>query len=83
MGNGHIRFCDTPSQRRLLSAKQYIGKVLDGLSREDVERLLTTLAESQILVHAVETNSEATQIFELQNDRGKRLTNARRHSKAI
>jgi hypothetical protein len=73
--NGALGSCDTPSQRRLLSATQYIGKFLDGLSREEVERLLTTLAESQMLVHAVETNSEATQIFELQNDRGKRLTN--------
>ena len=75
MGNDTLDSCDTPSQRRLLSAKEYFGKVLDGLSREEVERLLMTLAESQILVHAVETNSEATQIFELQNDRGKRLTN--------
>jgi hypothetical protein len=76
MGNGiPLGSCDTPSQRRLLSAKQYIGKRLDELSREEVERLLTTLAESQILVHAVDTNSEATQIFELQNDRGERLTN--------
>ena len=37
-------------------------------------QILRTLISSQILVYAVNTSAEATQIFELQNDRGKRLT---------
>jgi Protein of unknown function DUF262 len=65
---------DTPSQRRLLDAKVYFTKDLKRFSSEVLQRLLATLAESLILVYAVESNLEATQIFELQNDRGKRLT---------
>lgn len=66
--------CDTPSQHRLLSAKRYFSKRLESLPANELKQLLATLCGSQILVYAVNSNSEATQIFELQNDRGKRLT---------
>jgi hypothetical protein len=36
--------------------------------------LIPILAKAQIMVYCVDTAAEATQIFELQNDRGKRLT---------
>jgi hypothetical protein len=64
----------TPSQRRLFDAKEYFVTKLKSIPSNDLLGLLNTLANSQILVYAVESNLEATQIFELQNDRGKRLT---------
>src|SRR3954469_25941937 len=36
--------------------------------------MLVTLYDSQILLYTTNNNADATQIFELQNDRGKRLT---------
>lgn len=67
--------CSTPSQRRLLSAKQYFLRRLAESSAAQINTLLEKLNDAFILVYSVATNAEATQIFELQNDRGKRLTN--------
>lgn len=66
--------CETPSQKRLLEAKRYFASFLANVTAAEIIRLINTLWESQILVYAVNSNVEATQIFELQNDRGKRLT---------
>jgi hypothetical protein len=67
--------CDTPSKRRLLAAFKFFGSELAPMPPSMVKRLLDVLWNSQILIWAVSSNAEATQIFELQNDRGKRLTN--------
>lgn len=67
--------CDTPSQKKLLDAKQYFEEEIAGFDVALINEMLITLLGAQILVYAVNTNAEATQIFELQNDRGKRLTN--------
>jgi hypothetical protein len=68
------RDCSTPSQRRLLYAKLYFDDVLGRMEKPEVDRLVRLLRGSLILIYAVNSNAEATQIFELQNDRGKRLT---------
>lgn len=65
---------DTPSKHRLLKAKIYFREKLANLSADEVVRLLNVLCKSHILLYTVDTNAEATQIFELQNDRGKRLS---------
>ena len=44
----------------------------------EVDGLLTVLHNSRLLVYSVDTPAEATQIFEFQNDRGKRLTELER-----
>lgn len=67
--------CVTPSQKRLLEAKCYFEEVISGIDITLLNDMMNTLWNAQILVYAVRTNIEATQIFELQNDRGKRLTN--------
>lgn len=64
----------TPSQRRLWNAKTFLRKEFAEREEDNIAALLRTLMDSQILVYAVNTNAEATQIFELQNDRGKPLT---------
>jgi hypothetical protein len=71
----HSETFDRPSQRRLFEDKQYFNNVLRDMSLDDIIRLLTVLDKARVLVHAVNTDAEATQIFELQNDRGKPLTN--------
>lgn len=70
-GSDHFQ---TPSQRRLFEAKQYFDKALSELCVDEIAGLIRVLYESQILVYAVDSDLEATQIFELQNDRGKPLT---------
>jgi hypothetical protein len=66
---------DSLSQRRLLEASDFFIKKLNKIDTEEIIRILETLKSSQVLTYAVQSESEATQIFELQNDRGKSLTN--------
>jgi len=67
----------SPSQRQLLEAKIYFTSELtqkNGFDKEKLERLFKTVTEAEVLVYVVEEITSATQIFELLNDRGKRLT---------
>ncbi|WP_085604919.1 MULTISPECIES: DUF262 domain-containing protein [unclassified Pseudomonas] len=74
-GNGadHI---ETPSQRRLLEAKNYFQIELAGRETEELLQLKCKLDEyTKVLTYSVKDAAEATLIFETTNDRGKRLTN--------
>lgn len=73
--NVSLSSCITPSQKRLFNAKVFFENIISKMNVAQVDSMLLTLWTAQILVYAVSTNIEATQIFELQNDRGKRLTN--------
>lgn len=64
----------TLSKQRLWKAKHFFRNKLEHHSVERLGELLGTLERSRIVTYTVETASEATQIFELNNDRGKRLT---------
>jgi hypothetical protein len=68
----------TPSKRRLWCAKAFFVEKLGAMEPKDVDRLLTVLYNSRVLVYSVDTPAEATQIFEFQNDRGKPLTELER-----
>ncbi|QOF73653.1 DUF262 domain-containing protein [Aminobacter sp. SR38] len=74
-GNGDF---STPSKRRLWCAKAFFTERLSTMELKDVDRLLTVLYHSRVLVYSVDTPAEATQIFEFQNDRGKPLTELER-----
>jgi hypothetical protein len=63
---------DSPSSRRLQAAADYFRKHVQS---GEWERLIITLRTAKVMVYAVTSAEDATQIFELQNDRGKRLTN--------
>jgi hypothetical protein len=65
---------DTPSQRRLLAAKRYLSKTLAEFSEAELIALLQKIDNAIVLLFSVQDAGEATQIFELHNDRGKRLT---------
>lgn len=63
---------DSPSSRRLRAATDYFGKQVQSA---EWEPLIAALRTAKVMVYAVASAEDATQIFELQNDRGKRLTN--------
>ena len=73
--NATANDCITPSQKRLAAAKRYFDIETGKIPTAQLEALLDRLFKSTILIYAVESTIEATQIFEFQNDRGKRLTN--------
>lgn len=62
---------DSPSSKRLKGAFDYFrAKVADAEWTE----LVQTLTSAKVMVYSVSNPADATLIFELQNDRGKRLT---------
>lgn len=62
---------DSPSARRLQAAAGYFSEFV---KPDEWEALLPALTTANVMVYAVHSAEDATQIFELQNDRGKRLT---------
>lgn len=62
---------DSPSSRRLKCAADYFA---DHVRADEWEALIYTLKTAKVMVYAVGSAEDATQIFELQNDRGKSLT---------
>jgi len=62
----------SPSSRRLQEAADFFSS---HVKLEEWESLIRTLKNAKVMVYAVNSAEDATQIFELQNDRGKSLTN--------
>lgn len=65
---------ETPSQKRLHAALSYFEKELSLLNVSELERIYSILIDSDVIIYIVDKISDATQIFELLNDRGRRLT---------
>lgn len=65
------QFRSTPSSRLLDAARTYFQK---SVRAPEWPELLKALTETRVMVYVVDSAADATQIFELQNDRGKRLT---------
>ena len=63
----------TPSQRRLLKAKDFLSQSLEARS-DKIEEFINTIESMKVLTYSVEDKAEATLIFETTNDRGKSLT---------
>lgn len=61
----------TASSLNLANAKKYF---IDSISDNEWVRLSTVLTSAQVMAYTVNDYADATQIFELQNDRGKRLS---------
>ncbi|MCW4588424.1 DUF262 domain-containing protein [Gluconacetobacter entanii] len=74
LGDEAIVSMETPAQEKLHDAKQFFDATFAQCDAGDIERDLTTLRHARVLSYTVKNESEATQIFEFQNDRGKRLT---------
>jgi uncharacterized protein with ParB-like and HNH nuclease domain len=66
----------TPSQKKLLFAKQYFDdKLKNEFMQSQLKELLQKVEKTKVLTYSVQDKSEATLIFETTNDRGKQLTN--------
>ena len=63
---------DSPSSRRMKEAADFFT---NNIAAEEWEALIYALKTAKVMVYAVDNPEDATQIFELQNDRGKQLTN--------
>lgn len=74
-GNEKRTSFETPSQKILYKARKYFEKELSSLNIEKIERIFDVSTNADILLYVVNDISDATQIFELLNDRGKKLTN--------
>ncbi len=62
---------ETPSSRRLDEAKRFFQ---ENVEPDEWLDLIRALNDARVMVYVVNNAADATQIFELQNDRGKRLT---------
>ncbi|MEH6595222.1 MAG: DUF262 domain-containing protein [Colwellia polaris] len=75
-GDENSEFVDikTNSQRLLLEAKSYFIEELDKFDNATLERIYITAVNTDVLLYVVDKINTATQIFELLNDRGRKLT---------
>jgi len=60
----------TPSQERLLKAKERVRAYIGGLGPEEAAKVLDQVKRMKVLVYTVATDGEAAIIFETNNDRG-------------
>lgn len=69
-------FCiETPSQKRIKTAKDYFIKELSSLNTSEIIKIFTVLEEAQVNCIELEGKKDSALMFELQNNRGKELTN--------
>jgi len=69
----HINY-NSPSQRLLLEAKNYFTNELAKYDLSTLEKIYNTSTNTDVLLYVVDKINTAIQIFELINDRGRRLT---------
>ena len=69
------RKSETPSQEKIKEAKEFFDKKLQNLSFEEIDKIRGKVENSLLGVIELTNKKEASSIFELQNDRGKALTN--------
>jgi hypothetical protein hcinC1_09766 len=65
----------SPSQKRMFDAKRYFEKKLQEIDKEKLHSLLKKLEDTQLTIIELEGKKDAALMFELQNNRGKDLTN--------
>jgi len=65
----------TPSQKRMKAARDYFAKALSELPTNELLRIFQTAEEAQVNCIELAGKKEAALMFELQNNRGKELSN--------
>lgn len=65
----------TPSQKRIKEAKDYFIKELSAMSTKEIIKIFSILEEAQVNCMELEGKKDSALMFELQNNRGKELTN--------
>lgn len=65
----------TPSQKRMLDAKDYFEKTLSEMSTDEIINIFSILEEAQVNCIELQGKKDSALMFELQNNRGKELSN--------
>lgn len=65
----------TPSQKRIKEAKDYFIKELSGMPTKEIIKVFSILEEAQVNCIELEGKKDSALMFELQNNRGKELSN--------
>ncbi|WP_231996619.1 DUF262 domain-containing protein [Helicobacter cinaedi] len=65
----------TPSQKRILEAKKFFTKELKSKEITQLEEILKAMQKAQIIKLEFDNKKDSVLMFELQNNRGKDLTN--------
>jgi hypothetical protein len=74
--DGHEKFkLSTPSQIRIYETKKYFKKELGSLETSDLVKILDLLETTEITSIELNSKADSALMFELQNNRGKDLTN--------
>jgi uncharacterized protein with ParB-like and HNH nuclease domain len=66
----------TPAQKLLVNAKTFFSEKLkiSNFDKQRLEEIYNTITDAEVLIYVVKKINTATQIFELLNDRGKKLS---------
>jgi hypothetical protein len=65
----------TPSQKRMQEAKEYFTRELSNMTTSEIINIFSILEEAQVNCIELEGKKDSALMFELQNNRGKELTN--------
>jgi uncharacterized protein with ParB-like and HNH nuclease domain len=65
----------TPSQKKMLEAKQFFENELSKLSTEKIIQLLEKIEDTELTIIELDSKKDSALMFELENNRGKDLTN--------
>lgn len=68
----------TPSQKRIKEAKEFFEKLLKKLETKDILAIFGAMQKAEILSIPFANKKDSVLMFELQNNRGKNLTNMER-----
>lgn len=66
---------NTPSQKRFIDAKEFFSKELSKLTTEKILKILIKIEDTELTTIELQSKKDAALMFELQNNRGKDLTN--------
>ena len=65
----------TPSQKRIKAAKEYFEKEVDSFDTEKILKILEKTENTELITIELEGKKDSALMFELENNRGKELTN--------
>lgn len=66
---------NTPSQKKMLDAKKFFSEKLNKLSTQEILSIFQKIEETELTTIELSSKKDASLMFELQNNRGKDLTN--------
>jgi uncharacterized protein with ParB-like and HNH nuclease domain len=74
-GKNEKQKIQSPSQKRIINAKKYFTRALKNKNYDEIRSILEKLTKATVTVTILDQKLESAFMFELQNNRGKPLTN--------